>query len=213
MRRRLSFESRNRAYPPKRDGPDSLLAKRYELARLLGYRTWAEYVTEDKMIRTPKRVAEFVDRVAKLVSDQSKREYAVYLKRKRLDDPQAAHVENWESNYYGNLIRKSDFDFDAQAVRPYFAFENVKRGMLDITSIFGVTYKRIDDAVVWHPSVEAASSTTASGSSAASSSTCTRGPESTTMPPNSRSDRDARDPGPRGRARLQPAGSVLATSG
>lgn len=156
VRRRLSFESRNRAYPRNMTVLDSLLAKRYELARLLGYRTWAEYVTEDKMIRTPKRVAEFVDRVAKLVSDQSKREYAVYLKRKRLDDPQAAHVENWESNYYGNLIRKSDFDFDAQAVRPYFAFENVKRGMLDITSrIFGVTYKRIDDAVVWHPSVEA----------------------------------------------------------
>ncbi|HET7497571.1 MAG TPA: M3 family metallopeptidase, partial [Candidatus Eisenbacteria bacterium] len=135
---------------------DSLFAKRYELARLLGYKTWADYVTEDKMIRTPKRAAEFLDKVGALVADQSKREYGVYLKRKREDDPKATAVENWEVSYYGNLIRKRDYDFDAQSARPYFAFDRVKQGVLDVTSrIFGVTYKRIENAVVWDPSVEA----------------------------------------------------------
>ena len=156
LRHRLTLESRNRAYPQNMAVLDSMLAKRYELARILGYATWADYVTEDKMIRTPKRAAEFLDRVGKLVIDPAKREYAVYLQRKREDDPKATEVEDWESAYYGNLIRKRDYDFDAQEARPYFAFDAVKKGVLDVTSrIFGVTYKRIDDAVVWDPSVEA----------------------------------------------------------
>lgn len=156
VRHRLTLESRNRAYPRNMTVLDSLLAKRYQLARLLGYKTWADYVTEDKMIRTPRRASEFLDKVGALVADQSKREYEVYLKRKREDVPETKAVENWDVSYYGNLIRKRDYDIDAQAVRPYFAFDKVKQGVLDVTSrIFGVTYKRIDDAVVWDPSVEA----------------------------------------------------------
>jgi thimet oligopeptidase len=156
VRRRLTLESRNRAYPQNMTVLDSLFAKRYELARLLGYKTWADYVTEDKMIQTPRHAAEFLDQVGRLVADQSKREYQVYLKRKREDDPAATAVENWEVSYYGNLIRKRDYDFDEQSARPYFPFDKVKQGVLDVTSrIFGVTYKRIDNAVVWDPSVEA----------------------------------------------------------
>jgi thimet oligopeptidase len=156
VRRRLNLERLNRAYPANMAVLDSMLAKRYELAQLLGYKTWAEYVTEDKMIRSPKRVTQFLDRVGKLVADQSKREYQVYLARKRQDDPSATAVQPWESSYYANLIRKRDYDFDAQAVRPYFAFDRVKLGVLDVTSrLFGVTYRKIDNAVVWDPSVEA----------------------------------------------------------
>lgn len=156
VRRRLHIERLNRAYPANMAVLDSMLAKRYELARLLGYKTWAEYVTEDKMIKTPKRASDFVDRVGRLVADQSRREYAVYLARKREDVPAATAVDPWESSYYANLIRKRDYDFDAQNARPYFAFDRVKQGVLDVTSkLFGVTYKKLDGAVVWDPSVEA----------------------------------------------------------
>jgi len=156
VRRRLYQENVTRGYPQNMPVLDSLIAKRYELAQLLGYKTWADYVTEDKMIRTPKRAGEFLDRIGQLVADQSKREYALYLKRKQDDDPKATTVENWEASYYGNLLRKRDFDFDAQSVRPYFAFDAVQKGVLEVTSrIFGVTFKKIEGAVVWDPSVEA----------------------------------------------------------
>ncbi len=156
VRRRMHMERLNRAYPQNMAVLDTMVAKRYELAQLLGYKTWADYVTEDKMIRSPKRVVEFLDRVGRLVGDQSRREYQVYLKRKLEDDPKAVAVENWEASYYANLIRKRDYDFDAQTARPYFPFDRVKQGVLDVTSrIFGVTYKKIDGAVVWDPSVEA----------------------------------------------------------
>ncbi|MBI4364605.1 MAG: peptidase M3, partial [Candidatus Latescibacteria bacterium] len=86
----------------------------------------------------------------------AKDEYAVYLKRKREDDPAATAVNQWERRYYGELIRKRDYNFDAQQARPYFPFEGVKQGLLDVTSkLFGIAYKRIENADVWDPSVEA----------------------------------------------------------
>ena len=70
--------------------------------------------------------------------------------------PKATVVNSWERTYYAELVRKADYSFDSQNVRPYFAFDRVKQGLLDVTSkLFGVTYRRIADAPVWDPSVEA----------------------------------------------------------
>ena len=155
-RHRLQFESMNRAYPANMATLDSLIAKRDRLAHLVGYPNWADYITADKMIGDGKRAAEFIDRIGSLTTVQAKREYAIYLKRKQEDDPSATVVNRWDVRYYEQLIQKRDYDFDAQAARPYFPFASVKQGLFDVTSkLFGVTYKRIENAAVWDPSVEA----------------------------------------------------------
>src|SRR5439155_25592446 len=49
---------------------------------------------------------------------------------------------------------RSDYDFDAQSVRPYLPFARVRQGVLDLASrLFGVTFERVG-APVWHASVE-----------------------------------------------------------
>lgn len=155
VRRRLMHEAENRGYPANMAVLDSMISKRYQLARLLGYPTWADYVTEDKMIATARNAADFIQRLNDLTMKRAKDEYALYLKRKQEDDPSATQVNRWELSYYGRLIRKRDYDFDPEAARPYFAFEDVKKGVLDVTSkMFGVTYKKVNTPV-WDPSVEA----------------------------------------------------------
>lgn len=155
-RRRLQHEALNRAWPANRSVLDSLVAKRHRLAQLLGYPNWADYITADKMIGSGARAAEFIERIGNLTRAQAAREYEVYLARKREDDPGASAVERWEARYYEQLVRKRDFDYDMQEARPYFPFEGVKRGILDVTStLFGVTYRRLENAATWHPSVEA----------------------------------------------------------
>jgi thimet oligopeptidase len=155
-RRKLQIQSMLRAYPANMAVLDSLVAQRDRLAKLLGYPNWADYVTADKMIGDGKHAAAFIEQVRDLTRDQAKAEYAIYLKRKQEDDPSATVVNRWEARYYEQLIRKRDYDFDAEAARPYFPFAEVKQGLLDVTSkMFGVTYKRIENAAVWHPSVEA----------------------------------------------------------
>jgi thimet oligopeptidase len=156
VRKRLFLAQSNRAYPQNMGVLDRLLERRHELAQLVGYKDWADYVTADKMIGSAAKAAAFIERLNDLTLKAARKEYAAYLKRKQEDDPSAKAINVWERRYYGELIRKRDYDFDAQETRPYFAYDRVKQGVLDVTSrLFGVTYKRIPDAPVWGPSVEA----------------------------------------------------------
>ncbi len=156
VRKQLFLAAQNRAYPKNMAVLELLLEKRFELARILGYKTWADYVTEDKMIGSARRAAEFIQKLNDLTLKHARDEYAVYLKRKQEDDPRATQLDIWDRRYYGEQIRRRDYNFDMQQARPYFPFDEVKQGVLGATSkMFGLTYKKIDGADVWDPSVEA----------------------------------------------------------
>jgi thimet oligopeptidase len=155
-RKRLMHEAQNRAYPANMAVLDSLIAKRDRLAHILGYPTWAEYVTQDKMIENAANAQSFIDRLKETTYKRAQDDYAVYLKRKQEDDPKATQLNRWEASYYGRLIRMRDYDYDPAQARQYFPFDRVKQGVLDVTStMFGLTYKRDVNAAVWDPSVEA----------------------------------------------------------
>src|SRR5262249_55053342 len=69
--------------------------------------------------------------------------------------PGATSVDFWETGYWQELVRRSDYDFDSQSLRPYLPYDRVEQGVLDITSqLFGVTFRAVKDAPVWDPSVE-----------------------------------------------------------
>jgi Zn-dependent oligopeptidase len=156
LRKRMYMEYNNRAYPKNIDVLDKMMARRAELAKLIGFTNWADYITADKMVGSAANASSFIDRVVAASGPKAEREYAAILKRKQQDVPKATVVNSWERTYYAELVRRADYSFDSQSVRPYFAFDRVKQGLLDVTSkLFGVTYRRIADAPVWDPSVEA----------------------------------------------------------
>ena len=146
------MEYNNRAHPKNIEVLDRMLAKRAELARILGYDTWANYITADKMVESAPNASAFIDRIVAASTAKAQREYDALLKRKQQDVPGATVVNGWERAYYSELVRKASYDFDSQAVRPYLPFDRVKQGLLDVTSrLFGVTYRPMKDAPVWDP--------------------------------------------------------------
>jgi len=155
VRKRLYMEYQNRAYPKNLEVLDRMVAQRHQLANLLGFPTWADYITANKMVGNPKNAREFIDKIVGASGPSADRDYQVLLRRKKKDVPDATAVNFWENNYWSEMVRKSDYDFDSQSVRPYFPYDRVKQGVLDISSrMFGVTFKRAENAPVWHPSVE-----------------------------------------------------------
>jgi thimet oligopeptidase len=155
LRKRLYMEYNNRAFPKNEAVLQRLIARRHELATLAGFPSWADYITADKMVGSAKNAGNFIDRVVAASGPKAEREYKELLERKRQDVPGADTVNAWESAYYSELVRKSSYDFDSQAVRPYFPYQRVKQGVLDVSSkLFGVTFREVKDAPVWHPSVE-----------------------------------------------------------
>jgi thimet oligopeptidase len=147
---------RLRGHPNNLDVLSRMLEKRHELATLLGYPSWAAYATEDKMIGSEKAASDFIARISTASSSRSERDYAQLLKRKQKDDPSAKSVPPWDSAYYQERVMAEDYGFDSQAMRGYFEYERVKKGVLDITArMFGIEYRKLSDAPVWHPAVDA----------------------------------------------------------
>ncbi len=156
LRRRLTLAFDNRAWPQNLPVLDSLLATRNELATLLGFANWADYVTADKMIGSGRNASEFIDRVVAASGPAAAREYVVLLERKRQDVPEATAVNRWERRYWSQVVQREQYDFDARQARRYFPYDRVEQGMLDVaTRIFDVQFRRVEGVPVWHPSVKA----------------------------------------------------------
>ncbi len=154
-RRQLYLENTSRAYPGNEKVLRDILEVRAEQARLLGMASWADYVTEDKMAKSGRTVAEFLARVAAVSEGPAKRDVERLLRRKQKDVPSATRVEDWEKAYYEERVKQEELGFDSQSVRPYFEFNRVRDGLLTITSrLFGIRYVPIKDPAAWHPKVE-----------------------------------------------------------
>jgi thimet oligopeptidase len=145
----------NRAHPQNLEVLSALLQKRHELAQLLGYASWAAYSMENKMIKTPEAAHAFVDQIARVSARRADDDYKLLLARLQKDEPHATSVPAWDVSYLKERVRAEQLDFDAQSVRPYFEFTRVEAGLLSITSqLFGVQYRKVEDARVWHPDVD-----------------------------------------------------------
>lgn len=145
----------NRGWPQNDSTLKDLLATRKEYATTLGYKNWADYITEDKMIKNAKNALDFIEKITKAADKRAKKDVAELLKRLKKDDPKATAVTDWQKALLAEKVRKEQYAFDSQTVRPYFPFEQTRDGLLAVTAkVFGVEYKAIPDAPKWHPDVD-----------------------------------------------------------
>ncbi|HEY9463829.1 MAG TPA: M3 family metallopeptidase, partial [Vicinamibacterales bacterium] len=153
LRKRMYIESNTVAYPENVAVLAKMLTVRAEIARLLGYPTWASYDMASRMSGDVKTVSAFIDRVVAAARRKSMAEYDELLKAKREAVP-GSTLNVWDRPFYGEQIRRQSYAFDSQTIRPYFAASRVLQGVLDVTSrIFAVTYRPAANVQVWHPSV------------------------------------------------------------
>jgi thimet oligopeptidase len=151
----LYKEFKNRAYPTNGKVLKDILIKRYELANLVGYKNYADFITETKMVQDPKTVREFIDKVSVLAKPRAQAEYQILLKRLQQIDPKATAVGDWQKTYLEELIRKETFNVDAKKIRSYFQFGKVRDGIFELTTaLYGVTF-RPWETPVWDPDVKA----------------------------------------------------------
>jgi len=114
---------RKRGHPKNLEVLQRLISLRHELATILGYKSWgkysfdfftnkksnspslASYITEDKMIKTEKNAAEFIEKIANAARSRRDRDYQALLERKRQDEPDAQVVNPWEQAYLEDRIK------------------------------------------------------------------------------------------------------------
>ncbi len=155
-RRDMTVTFLNVAWPDNDARLREIFALRAELAGLLGYADWADYDAQVKMIGSGTAIPEFIDRVTQAAEESGLRDRQVLLDRMRQDDPDATVIDGADVAYYSEVVRREQFEVDAQLVRQYFDFPKVVAGLLDVTGrLFGLHYAPALDAVLWDPDVHA----------------------------------------------------------
>ncbi|MCI4372930.1 MAG: Zn-dependent oligopeptidase [Thermoplasmata archaeon] len=161
LRRRLLSEFMNRAHPENLPVLDRLLDARFELATTLGYPTYATYAIEDKMMERPEAVRTFLERVASVLREPARADFARFLARKRRDHPTAPRLDFWDAGffgegYYDGKLRTEEFGVDTKRLRAYLPYRSVRDGLFALCEeLFGIRFHRATDGALWHPSVEA----------------------------------------------------------
>ncbi|MGA9391873.1 MAG: M3 family metallopeptidase [Candidatus Sulfotelmatobacter sp.] len=155
LRRRMALAFNTRAYPKNQEVLTSLMKTRYEIATLLGFPSWADYNAADKMIAKGQNIADFITQVNDATRALSQREFQMLLAEKQKTDPSAKEIWDYERAYLAELVRRNQYDFDSQSVRPYFPFMEVKQGILDTAAdLFRVSFKQEQNTPAWDSSVE-----------------------------------------------------------
>lgn len=124
---------------------------RDRIARALGYATWADYRTEIKMARTGAAATQFLNDLRAGLQPKFGQEIETLrqLKVAETGDTNAV-IRLWDWRYYENQLKKQRYNVDAEALRVYFPYQSVLKGMFDIYQrIFGLRFEEVQPPSVW----------------------------------------------------------------
>jgi len=131
-----------------------VLQIRIKLAKLLGFKNYAAYAVTNKMTKTPKRVMDFLNELARQAKPFAKKEMRE-LKKFAREKCGIKKLEAWDVSYYSEKLRKQNFAITQEELRPYFMEKNVLQGLFAITEkLFGYKIKPQKNKNVWHKDVK-----------------------------------------------------------
>jgi peptidyl-dipeptidase Dcp len=126
---------------------------RFQRAQLLGYKTHAHFVLEERMAKTPEKVEEFLNELLQKAKPAADREYSELQNfAKELDGIE--QLEKWDSAYYSEKLKQKLFDLDDEKLKPYFKLENVIKGVFKVSEkLYGLHFEEIHNIDKYHEDV------------------------------------------------------------
>ena len=119
-----------------------MVSLRYQKAKLLGYNSYAHYVTADQMASTPDAVYELLEGVWSPALECAKAEVERMKPLFERDHGAEATFESWDWWYYAEKVRVADYMLEEERVREYLSLENAKGGIFFLANrLFGITFR------------------------------------------------------------------------
>jgi peptidyl-dipeptidase Dcp len=125
---------------------------RSQRAKLLGYKTHAHFVLEERMAETPKTVLSFSEELLQKAKPAAQKEFDALTAFASKDG--IKQLQKWDGAYYSEKLKKELFDFDEEAIKPYFKLENVLNGAFTVAhKLFGLSFEEVFDIDKYHEDV------------------------------------------------------------
>ena len=139
-----------------------LINLRREIAQLLGYKTYADYVLKRRMASNTRSVYRLLNDLidaykptAVKERDEVRKLWKVEGGRLKEKSP-STKLMPWDSGFYSHKLQMKKYNIDAEMLRPYFELNNVINGVFGLANkLYGITFKENKDIPVYHPDVKA----------------------------------------------------------
>ena len=123
---------------------------RREIAQLLGYKTYANYVLKRRMASNPRKVYRLLDDLVDAYKPTAIKE------REELKKMAKAELKPWDAGFYSHKLQMKKYNIDQEMLRPYFELSKVIDGVFGLANrLYGITFKKNKDIPVYHPDVKA----------------------------------------------------------
>lgn len=150
-RKKLLVEHDNLAREENIPLLEKILPLRDDIAKKLGYKNWADYQTEVKMVKNGDAAIDFLQQLKTGLQPKFDAELAEFRKLKAAEtgNPNAT-IGVWDWRYFSNQLKKQKYTVDAEQLRVYFPYQRVLDGMFNIyQTIFGVKFDRLEPPYKW----------------------------------------------------------------
>jgi len=157
LRKKMSLAFGSRAFKNDELDNQGIVIKianlRFQRAQLLGYKTHAHFVLEERMAKTPEKVESFLNELLEKAKPAAEVEFANLEKfAKELDI--IDKLEKWDSSFYSEKLKQKLFSLDDEQLKPYFKLENVINGAFSVANkLFDLNFETIDTIDKYHEDV------------------------------------------------------------
>jgi len=155
-RKNLTIAFNNRAYPENMPVLEAIVAKRDELARAVGFRSYAHLDLDDQMAKKPERVQQFIAELAAKASTKEAQEYRYFTDNLPEGVTLTADkkIKPWDRAYIVAQYKKKFFDVDEHEIAAYFPMEKTIKGLMSIYEQFmNIKLREVPVTGLWHPDV------------------------------------------------------------
>ena len=140
-----------------------LINLRREIAQLLGYKTYADYVLKRRMAGNVRSVYRLLNNLVDAYRPEAEREMQMLKDfagksagRKAAKNGAETVLEPWDTGFYSHKLKLKKYNIDAEMLRPYFQLDKVIDGVFGLANrLYGITFKENKDIPVYHPDVKA----------------------------------------------------------
>ncbi|MDX1461619.1 MAG: M3 family metallopeptidase [Marinirhabdus sp.] len=159
LRKKLSLAFGARAFQDNKNNNEENVLKianlRHQRAQLLGYKSHAHFVLEERMAETPEKVENFLNELLVKAKPAAKNEFDELAAFANQTD-NIEQLQKWDSAFYAEKLKQQKFDLDDEKLKPYFQLDKVIDGVFTVAQkLYGLRFKLDESIDTYHKDVKA----------------------------------------------------------